>query len=273
MKMKATRKKEKVEVELPEDVVTIDIETSPLITYAWSVWEANAIKKLKETTILCVSYKFLGEKKVYNISQMDDPNWKPGVENDKWVMERLAEVLNRASTVVTQNGNSFDLPIIRRRMLINGVRPPHPLKKVDTKILGKNLFRFDQASLKAMCEETGTAQKGDPGGFATWEGCMSPNRKLAVSSFKRMIKYNNQDVIATEELYLRMRPFMETHPNLAVIAGRPDCCKLCLNKRLQARGWEYTDASRRRRFQCVGPSGCGTWVNKGAWERLNKSTD
>lgn len=241
------------------ETLTLDIETSPLITYAWKIWEANAIKQIKKSTILCVSLKFLGEKKVYNFSQKDDPNWRPGVENDKWLLEQILPFMNRADIIVTQNGNKFDLPIIRTRMLINGIKPWKPCKKIDTKVLAGTLFHFESNSLKAMCEDVGTAQKGDPGGFSTWEGCMSPNRKIALAAFKRMIKYNNQDVVATEQLYLKMRPFMENHPNINVIVGRLEGCSYCPNTQLQARGWGYNKTSRYRRYQCVGPNGCGGW--------------
>ena len=241
-------------------MLTLDIETSPMQVYAWGLFEENAInqKVLKRSTILCVSYKWLHEKKVHNIAQIDDPKYKPGVENDRYVMEKLRDLLNEADIVVTQNGKKFDIPIIRTRMIMNGIAPFSPFKHVDTKQLARTLFKFESSSLKYTTRALDITQKSDPGGFGTWEGCMAGDKK----AWRAMIKYNNIDVIATEELYIKMRPYMENHPSLSVISGRKECCDTCGNTQLQARGWGYNKKTKYRRYQCVGRNGCGAW-NKG----------
>lgn len=238
--------------------LTFDIETTPLVGYTWGLWEQNVIELIKRSSILCISYKWLGEKKIHNISQFYAGNYKPGIENDRHVLELFREVLDEADIVVTQNGNSFDIPIVNARMLAHGIMPPSPYKKVDTKRLAKTLFKFESNKLEHMVQYVGIANKTNPGGFAAWKGCMAGDKK----AWDSMIKYNNNDVKITEELYLRMRPFMENHPNLNVITGRLAACTQCQSEHLQARGWGMNRTSKYRKYQC---QDCGTW-SKGASE-------
>lgn len=243
-------------------ILTLDIETSPLLGYTWEIWEANVIKVVKRMSILCVSWKWLDEKKPHNIAQIDSKSYKAGVENDYDVVKKIRDLMDEADIVVTQNGKSFDIPILRGRMLELGIAPPSPFKQVDTKVLAKTLFKFESAKLDDMGKYLGFGGKADTGGFATWTGCMAGDRK----AWARMIKYNNHDVVLTEAIYLRMRPFMENHPNLNVITGRLAACHMCQGTKLQARGWGYNRTSKYRRYQCRNVD-CLTW-NKGPSEPL-----
>lgn len=236
-------------------IVTLDIETSPLTGYTWGIWEQNVIEVTKRSTILCASWKVLGEKKVHNVAQIDFKGYKPGVEDDYGVVLAMREVLDMADIVVTQNGNSFDIPILNSRFMEHGIPPPSPYKKIDTKRIAKSIFKFESNKLEHMVKYAGIASKGNPGGFSAWKGCMAGDKK----AWANMIKYNNQDVLITEQLYLKFRPYMENHPNLNVITDRLEACPRCQNDELQSRGFSITATGRKRRFQCVGKRGCGGW--------------
>lgn len=244
-------------------IVTLDIETSPIEGYTWGIYEQNVIEVKKRSSVLCVSYKFLGQKKVHNVSQFYSKGYKPGVENDREVMLHIREVLDVADIVVTQNGNSFDIPILNSRFMEHGIPPPSPYLKIDTKKIAKSIFRFESNKLEHMVAYAGIASKTNPGGFGAWKGCMAGNKK----AWDSMIKYNNNDVVITEQLYLRFRPYMTNHPNLNVMTGRLSHCRHCQNEQLQARGWGYNNTTKYRRYQCVGPKGCGAW-NKGTKELI-----
>lgn len=236
-------------------IVTLDIETSPLTGYTWGIWEQNVIEVTKRSSILCAAWKYLGDKSVHAIAQYESKGYKPGVEDDYEVVKKLRDVLDEADIVVTQNGNAFDLPIIYARMFEHGLTPPSPFKKIDTKKLAKSIFKFESNKLEHMVQYAGIASKTNPGGFGAWKGCMAGNKK----AWRDMVKYNKNDVVITELLYLKMRPFMESHPNLNVITNRLDACPKCQNTDLQSRGFSITATSRKRRYQCVGTKGCGGW--------------
>src|ERR1700756_3123121 len=94
-------------------ILLYDIETSPLITYAWQIYEANAIKVIKDTQILCFAYKWLDEKRVHVVGQDDFKSFKPGVNNDKDVVKALWKLFDEAEVVIAHNGNQFDQKIVQ----------------------------------------------------------------------------------------------------------------------------------------------------------------
>ena len=71
-----------------------------------------------------------------------------------------------------------------------------------------------------------------------------------------MKKYNKHDVVILEQLYLKLRPWMSRHPNLATIAEVEKACPKCGNTEgMKPRGWSASSVSRRRVYQCVSCSG------------------
>ena len=46
-------------------ILIYDIETSPIISYNWGIWEQNAIEVIEDWQILCFAYKWLDEKKTH----------------------------------------------------------------------------------------------------------------------------------------------------------------------------------------------------------------
>ena len=66
-----------------------------------------------------------------------------------------------------------------------------------------------------------------------------------------------QDVILLEEVYLKLRPWMNNHPNLGVFDVEPEpSCPKCGSTDLHWRGYATTQAGKFHRFQC---QGCGGW--------------
>ena len=72
-----------------------------------------------------------------------------------------------------------------------------------------------------------------------------------------MKKYNRQDVIATEKVYLRLRPWIENHPNIGAYKGSDQpLCPKCGSGKLQAQGFRVLQQGRYQRYQC---QECGGW--------------
>ena len=243
-------------------IVTLDIETTALVSRTWGIYDQNVIRVVKRSSVLCVSWKWLHEKKVRNVAQTDAPNYTPGVLDDSFVIQVIRDILDEADVVITQNGNAFDLPILKGRMFEHGIQPPSNFKKIDTKLIAKTM-KFESNKLADLVKYAGLPSKMSTGGFDLWEGCEAGDPK----AWKKMITYCNNDTAITEKLYLRFRPYMENHPNLNVITNRLDECPSCGNEQLQARGWGYNKTTKYRKYQCVGDDGCGGW-SKGENERV-----
>ena len=71
-------------------------------------------------------------------------------------------------------------------------------------------------------------------------------------------EYKVGDVLALEDLYLAMRPFITNHPNLGVFMeeDRPVCPK-CGSHHIQYRGYAYTNVGKYHRIKCMD---CGGWA-------------
>lgn len=241
-----------------------DCETSPLITYAWQIWEANAIKIIKDTQMLCFAWKWLGDKKVQVVGQDDLKGYKPGVNDDTALIKALWALFDEADVIIAHNGVSFDTKVAQARMMVRGLKPPSPFKQIDTKTIAKKYGRFTSNKLDDLGKALSLGQKLDTGGFATWEGCLAGDKK----AWAKMKRYNKQDVSLLEELYLRFRPWIDNHPALNVLTGKPESCKNCGGTKIYA-GMKYraTNTNLYQYFRCAD---CGANLKSRIPEKINE---
>ena len=242
-----------------------DIETSYLVSGNWGIYDQNAATVLSDWQILCFAYKWLGEKKVHIVSMDEYPDYKPGTfqQNDYNVVKRLWELFNEADIIVAHNGNSFDQKKSQARMMIHGFDPPAPYKQIDTKIAMRRVAAHTSNKLSDLAKALEITHKQDAGGIDTWTGCMEGNPK----AWKHMKKYNKYDVIVLEELYLKLRPWISNHPNVAALDEIIACPK-CKSKKLRKKMKRHmANTGWKQQYQCMD---CGGYVTG---SKLHKPTD
>lgn len=235
-------------------ILTIDIETSPILNWSWGPkYETNIIKIVKESKILSFSAKWLHGKQITK-GLPDYKGYKKGTFNidDKEIIKDIWNLLDESDIVVTQNGRAFDTKTINSRIIFHKLSPPSPYKIVDTRTVAKGNLRLASYSLDDMCSYYGIGKKSEHEGFALWEKCMEGD----MDAWKRMLKYNAHDVLLTEELYLKLRPWMASHPNLGIFNGKLSCTK-CGSTKIQSRGFTITRTKKYKRAQC---QSCGGWL-------------
>lgn len=230
-------------------ILIYDIETSPIVSWNWGIYDQNAIEVIQDWQIICFAYKWLGEKKTTFIAQWDYKGHKDGWENlnDKQVVEYLHNLFNQADIVVAHNGDQFDQKKVQARMMVHGMSPPSPYKQIDTKKLAKRPAAHTSNKLTDLGKAFNLGVKEQTGGFATWKGCMSGDEKAR----KIMKKYNIQDVELLEKLYLYLRPWATNHPHMGYLAGRPDACRNCGGTHIQSKGVQRNNTNEYRRFKCM----------------------
>lgn len=238
-------------------IVTLDIETAPLESFTWDIWDQNiGLNQIKsEWTILSFSAKWLDESKV--IYADTGGRGVKKVRDDKALMKKLWAILDEADIVVAQNGKAFDLKKINARMLMHGMKPYSPVRIIDTKIVAKRHFKLTSNRLEWMSEyltQTKKLKHKKFPGFELWLECLKDNP----AAWKEMRAYNQVDVLATEELYLKLRPWIEGHANVSVYGSvdRPACPK-CASRNVIRQGTAYTQNGSYPRFQC---KDCGGWA-------------
>lgn len=232
-------------------VLLIDIENAPHVAYVWGAWKNNVGQKqwVRKGYMMSIAWKWLGENDVKYMESRTD--------NDYDLVAKCYELLDEADVVVAHNGQKFDVPMILGRGVVHGFPPPSPFFIADTFQTARKELRIVANSLANLCDEFGLPLKDDHKkfpGFELWTECMAGNDE----AWEEMKEYNIHDVISLEALYLRLRPYMRNHPNIARADEEGEVlCPKCGSGNIQWRGYYYTRAGIcYRRFVCLD---CGGW--------------
>lgn len=232
----------------------LDIETAPILASVWRTWKENVgLDQIShDWYILSFCAKWLGKDRPF----YHDQSKTKDIENDHGLMRKLHGLLNEADIVVAHNGRRFDLRKINARFILNGFPPPSPYKIVDTLDIAKKHFAFTSNRLAyltdVLCEEKKLAHAKFPG-FKLWKECLNGNPE----AWEEMRKYNIQDVVSLEELYLKLRPWTEGHPNVAAYDEDEDVrCPKCGSHAIRPRGFYLTQTGKYQRMRC---DSCGGW--------------
>jgi DNA polymerase elongation subunit (family B) len=234
-------------------VLTLDIETAPLLVSAWQLFDQNIPLNMIERDWHLMSWaaKFLDEDKIY---YMDQRNAKD-IENDKKILEGIWKLIDEADVIVTQNGKRFDIKKLNARFLIHGMQPPSSFKHIDTCQIAKNKFGFTSNKLEYLSGKLCTKKKSSHkkfSGFDLWKECMKGNKE----AWKEMESYNKRDVESTEELFVRFRPW-DSSLNVNLYHDTENTVCSCGSTKFQKNGHAYTSAGKFARYRCAS---CGAEV-------------
>lgn len=227
-------------------ILSIDIETSPVVAHAWALFKQNiAINQIIERPrTICFAAKFLDERKVHFYSEF---------EHGQDDMYRAAHaLLSEADVVMHYNGDRFDLPRLNTEFIMSGLTPPAPFKSIDLlKVVRKN-FNFTSNKLAYVAEQLGLSGKIQHSGHDLWIKCLAGDPK----AWAQMKRYNVQDTKLLEELYEKVRPWITGGPNYGLYSNEADACPNCGSTDLVRQGYALTGMGKFQRYQC---RDCGTW--------------
>ena len=245
-------------------ILLYDIEVTSPVGDAWRGYETNIHHWRRDWWILCFAYKWYGEKAVKVVAQDDFKGYQKHREDDSHVVKELHRLFTEADIVIAHNGDQFDQKKVNARIIINGLNPPEPYKQIDTRKVAKKYFNFTSNKLDDLARYFGIPGKLDTGGYQLWVGCEAGD----LNAWKKMKRYNKQDIVLLEQVYLKMRPWIDNHPNLNLIANRLQSCPRCLAKgQMQSRGFTFKSTLKYRRFQC---QNCGAWTRSPSSEKQEK---
>jgi DNA polymerase elongation subunit (family B) len=237
-------------------ILVIDIETRPHLAYVWSLWDQGVnLDRLIETgEIISWAAKWVGEKNVEFSSIHHDGRKK--------MVKRAWELLNEADVVMTYNGKKFDVPHLQRAFLEEGLTPPAPYAQIDLYWTVRSQFNFPSNKLQYAAERLLGVGKTPGTGFGLWVKCLEGDEK----AWAKMKKYNINDVVITEQLYEKIRPWIRSHPSYAAFRGE-DVCPKCDSVNLTRQGYTTLTTGRYQRYQC---KDCGSWCR--STKRFDKTT-
>ena len=246
-------------VKLPK-ILIFDLENAPTKAAVWGMWKQNInlAAITEEWYMLSWSAKWLFDTETYS-DVLTPEESKEGT--DKRIMESLWEFIDHADILIGHNINGFDVQKMNTRFVLNNIMPPSPYQTIDTLYAARKNFAFTSNKLDYLCKQFGVSQKADNGGMDRWMGCMDGNP----NDLLEMEKYNRQDIVASEELYLAMRPYIKSHPNVALYMDSDEpLCRICGSKSIKwlydEKGdpkFYYTSVNKYHVYQCSDCHGHG----------------
>jgi uncharacterized protein len=119
------------------------------------------------------------------------------------LLERLAERVARASALVTYNGKSFDLPLLRSRLVLSRMNPLPPLPHLDLVHVARRLHRHRTRELtlrNVEAEVLGFVRTADISGGEVCSRYAHFLRAGDESALTAVIDHNEWDVVAMAAL-------------------------------------------------------------------------
>ena len=235
-------------------ILVYDIETAPMLGYVWGLWDntlgLNQIES--DWYILSWSAKWLGDSDD-DVMYMDG-RYNKNIEDDTELLEGIWKLLDEADIVLTQNGISFDQKKLNARFILNGFEPPSSYRHIDTKRIAKSKFGFTSNKLAYMTDQLCTKHKKSShakfSGFELWRQCLKGN----MDAWLEMEEYNKLDVLALEELYLKMAPWDNSINFNVYHDAEVDVCK-CGSSDFKMSGYHYTNTGKFQKYKCTN---CGS---------------
>lgn len=232
-------------------ILIFDVEIAPMMAYVWRRWKQNISlnQTISEWFMLCWSAKWLYSNEILGECLTTE---EANNMNDYRIVKKLRDLINEADIVVAYNGKKADIPWLNSRIIIHNINPPKPYLLVDPLITAKQYFGFSSNKLDALASYFGFDPKLETGGFDLWKKCMMGDKE----ALNHMLIYNKQDVKLLEEVYLKLRPWIKNHPNIANLTNK-ECCCTCgsTNFKLIKGKYYYTTVSKYNLYKC---SDCNT---------------
>jgi len=229
--------------------LVFDIETFPIVAYVWGLKDQNiGLNQIKDdSSIAAWGAKWLGEAPVM---YQDRRNM-----SERSLLKGIWKLLDEADVVITQNGKSFDSKRLNARFIHYGMKPPKPYRHIDTYLLAKHAADFTSNKLeyltKTLCKKYQKTSHPKYPGMELWKGCLNGDK----AAWDEMKGYNIGDVLSTEELYERLKPYGPK--NMPRLYLSPSRCKLC-GSETQRRGYDKSGKTIVQRVRCKSLD-CGKW--------------
>lgn len=218
----------------------LDIETSPNVCYTWGLYNENiGINQIIEPSrVICVAFKF-DDGPMEFVAE-----WAGGHSR---MIKKVHTALDEADAVVHYNGARFDETHLNREFLQQGLEPTTQYRTIDLFQTVRKRFRFAASKLQQVVTELDLGEKIKTD-FDLWADVLAgdPGARL------QMEEYNKHDVDLLVALYEELRPWIVSHPNVALYSDdptRPQCTRCGGTTR--PNGFYTTNTGRFQSYRCT----------------------
>jgi len=210
-------------------VMVYDIETSLVdVQCFWTGEQYINHKQVKsEPRIITVAWKWLGEDKV-NYLTWDKQH------SDKKLMSEFLDEYNQADMVIGVNNDKFDNKWINTRAAKYSMFVNTQIKSFDLQKQCRRIFRMPSYSMDYTAKFFNVVHKQSHEGIIMWEKIQKGTPKEQKEYLKKMVDYNIGDILTTEAILHRLRPYMGNKLHFGVLKGGekyscPECGSLDLD--------------------------------------------
>lgn len=243
-------------------ILIFDIETAPMKAYTFQKWQTNIQDDfiLQDWFILSWSAKWLFEDKVFSMVVTPEEALNA---DDKRIVQGLWKAMDDADIVVAHNLDKFDKKKANTRFLKHGLKSPSPYQSIDTLKHARRNFAITSNRLDYIAEKF----LGIPGKIKNEKGLWLRCMNGEADALRDMNVYCDQDVRVLEDVYLELRPYMKSHPNVGLLVDSDTpVCTTCGSDDLTPNGEYVTMASVFQNYTC---NSCGAH-SRGRKSELSK---
>jgi hypothetical protein len=237
------------------NILLLDIETAPIHGNFWKLGKQyiRADQVEEDWFIFGWSAKWLLSDQMMSAFVTPD---EARARDDKRIMIEIHELINQADVCIGHNIKKFDIPKLKTRFFLNGLKPPMPFQMLDTLSVAWKEFAFSSAKLQYLSQIILSKEKIKTE-FALWVRCEAGEQE----ALDYMEEYCKKDTELLEEVYIELRPWMTSHPNLPVIMGSTEPC--CIN----CGSYKFTDEigyypTAQNRYEAIRCARCGAISHK-----------
>jgi DNA polymerase elongation subunit (family B)/predicted nucleic-acid-binding Zn-ribbon protein len=200
-------------------ILLLDIETAPLHGNFWSTGKQYVSAEQIETDWFIFGYSAKWLLSPEMMSDFVTP--KEAVKrDDKRVMVSAHKLVNEADIIIGHNIKKFDIPKLKTRFFMNGLKPPMPYQLLDTLKVAWKEFAFASAKLNYLSQVILRKEKIKTD-RSLWARCENGDQE----ALDYMEEYCRMDTQLLEDVYMELRGWMTSHPNLPLLmnANEPAC--------------------------------------------------
>ena len=204
-------------------VLIFDIETYPMLAYSFQKWNTNISDDfiVQDWGILCWSAKWLFSEDIFNDKLTEE---ELIARDDKRISRSLWKLIDEADVIIAHNLVKFDLKKANTKFLEYHLGRPSPYQTIDTLQHARKRFAITSNRLDYIAKNFFKIEGKMQTEKGLWMRCMNNEYK----ALEYMQIYCDQDVVVLEDVYLELRPWIQPHPNMALLAvdvnnGCPAC--------------------------------------------------
>lgn len=215
-----------------------DIETSLMKVYTFGLFpdRISIQDVIQDWKILCICYAWNDEKA------------ERIVGTERMILKKFSRILNRADISVYHNGDKFDLKKFKAKLIEHRLPPVKNFttaNTVDTLKVAKKEAKFSSNKLDYISRTVMKIGQKLETNKNLWIKCTEGCKK----SINKMATYCEQDVELLREVYVRLRPYMSSHPNWNLYTDE-DVCPTCGSNDVVKNGVTVTRTSKYQRYRC-----------------------